>query len=42
MVFDEAFNQITKAAETIIIQAVIIKKQYQDLFAAYKKEKRKY
>ncbi|KKA16979.1 hypothetical protein T310_9385, partial [Rasamsonia emersonii CBS 393.64] len=36
-----AFDQITKACESIMIQAAIMKKQYQDLFAAHEKEKQK-
>jgi hypothetical protein len=39
--FDQAFGQITKACESTMIQAAIMKKQYQDLFAAHEKEKQK-
>jgi hypothetical protein len=39
--FDQAFNQITKACESTMIQAAIMKKQYQDLFAMHEKEKQK-
>ena len=39
--FDEAFNQIIKACESTMNDAAIMKKQYQDLFAAHEKEKQK-
>ncbi|KAL1963753.1 hypothetical protein VTN77DRAFT_7819 [Rasamsonia byssochlamydoides] len=39
--FDEAFNQITKACESTMIQAAIMK-EYQDLLAAHEKEKQKH
>ncbi|KKA22392.1 hypothetical protein T310_3598 [Rasamsonia emersonii CBS 393.64] len=39
--FNEAFNQITKACESTMIQAAIMKKEYQDLLAAHEKEKQK-
>ncbi|KAL1966447.1 hypothetical protein VTN77DRAFT_4589 [Rasamsonia byssochlamydoides] len=39
--FDQAFDQITKACEATMVQAAIMKKQYQDIFAAHEKEKQK-
>jgi hypothetical protein len=39
--FGLAFQQLAKACETTMVQAALMKKQYDELFAAHEKEKQK-